>query len=287
MKYFNFINFIKSKLFILLLLVFFIFASKKLYHHNIFYVTLTSWKGRINLIHSNLENLLINNKNKPKKMILNLAIEEFPKKNAELPKEILNLLKKHRNFEIFWVENNNNVFKKLIPTINRFKNDLIITVDDDIVYPKDCFEKMIKCYNKIGGKNPVSFGHEFTDWNINGKIINTHFGAGSIVKYEYFNNKLNEIYSNSTVDRINKGIKCPDDILYTYAAMINGYKYIRCKEFFIDINLALKSTLNNSFSENYNKNYIFFHTEYETIIRNYIKEKYNISIEKLIKNIEK
>ena len=286
MKYFQFyINYFKYVLLVLIIIIHFLFLSKNLYSHEKLYITLTSWKGRINLIHKNLENLL-NNKIKPKKIILNLAIEEFPKKNSELPKEILNLLYGYKNFEIFWVEKNNNVFKKLIPTINRFKKDLILTVDDDISYPYDCIEKMIKCYYKLGGKNPVSFGTNYTDWNISGKIINSHFGAGSIVKYEYFNNKLNEIYLNTTIDRIQKNIKCPDDILYTYAALLNGKKKIRCKEYSINLKISNKLTIKNSFSENYSKNYTFFLLEYHNIIKEYIKRKYNITIIKLIQRIE-
>ena len=44
----------------------------------------------------------------------------------------------------FGLKKNNNVFKKLIPTINRFKEDLIITVDDDVFYPNDMIENIIK-----------------------------------------------------------------------------------------------------------------------------------------------
>ena len=47
---------------------------------------------------------------------------------------------------------------------------------------------MLKCYNKSGKKNPISFGTKFSDWHINGTVINAHFGAGSLVKYEFFNN---------------------------------------------------------------------------------------------------
>ena len=184
---FYFIFFFILKIWIFLLLIIFLFTSKNLYYHEKLYISLTSWKGRINLIHKNLE-ILLNNTNKPKKLILNLAIEEFPNKKSELPEEILNLIKSYRNFEIFWVKNNNNVFKKLIPTINRFKKDLILVVDDDITYPYDCIEKMIKCYYKLGGNNPVSFGTNSSDWNITGKIIGSHFGGGSLVKYKFFNN---------------------------------------------------------------------------------------------------
>ena len=114
-----------KKMKFLILLISILFFSYTFRNREKFYITLTSWKARINFIHKNLENLLIN-KIKPKKIILNLALEEFPNKKSELPKEILQLLKKYKNFEIFWVKENNNVFKKLIPTLNRFKNDITI-----------------------------------------------------------------------------------------------------------------------------------------------------------------
>ena len=150
---------------------------------------MTSWKKRINNAHKPIE-ILINNTYKPDKIILNLAVEEFPKKNLELPKSILKLLK-FNNFEIFWVYKNNNVFKKLIPTINRFKNDLIITIDDDIIYPFDLLENVIKNFIKFGSNKPMSFGSKYSDWLINKTRINSHYGACSIVKYEFFQEKLN------------------------------------------------------------------------------------------------
>ena len=282
----NLINLKKCFIFLNIIIIIILSFTLNLDNKKNFYITLTSWKGRINFIHKNLENLL-KNKMKPKKVILNLAKEEFPNKNLELPKEILMLLKKYKNFEIFWVNKNNNVFKKLIPTINRFKNDLIISLDDDILYPNNSIENMINCYNKLGKKNPISFGTNNSDWNINGKVIHSHYGAGSIVKYEYYNNKINELYINTTLNRINKGIKCPDDVLYTYAALINGYKYIRCKDFYIDSHLAAQQKLGKPFSEQNTKNFFFSHNQYHKIIRRYIKKKYNITIENLIDNIEK
>ena len=274
----------KMKFLILIKIIFFLFFSFTFRKRDNFYITLTSWKARINFIHKNLENLLTN-KIKPKKIILNLALEEFPNKNSELPKEILYLLKKYKNFEIFWVKENNNVFKKLIPTLNRFKNDIIITLDDDILYPSNTIENMLKCYNKLGKKNPISFGTKYSDWNITGKVINSHYGGGSIVKYEYFNNKINEIYLKTTVDRINKGIKCPDDALYTYAALVNGYKYIRCKDFHIDLKYDIN--LKNPFSDNNSQNNSFLINQYHNVLKRYIENKYNITIINLIKNIEK
>ena len=170
----------------------------------------------------------------------------------------------------------------MIPTLNRFKKDLIITVDDDIFYPNDLIQKMMECYKKLGGNNPVSFGMKTSDWIINGKIIHTHYGRGSVVSYKYFNNKINEIYHYTTEDRINEGIKCPDDMLYTYASLLNGYKYIRCKEY--NVKHSQKNSLyqKRPFSEIHNKNFLKLEKQYDKIIREYILNKYNISIEQLI-----
>lgn len=250
------------------------------YYEKVF-ITLTSWKERINDIHKTLENLL-NNTIKPKKLILNLSLEEFPNKKLDLPKNILDLLNKYYNFEIFWVKKNNNVFKKLIPTLNRIKNDLIITVDDDVLYPKDVIEKMVNCYKKLGGNNPVSFGNKNTDWIINGKIIGSHFGPGTILKYKFFNNKINEIYKYTTEDRINNGIKCPDDALYTFSALLNGYKYLRCQEYSVVPFYINSPKLKKPFSENYNKKISFLSEEYKQVIQKYIINKYNTTIEYLV-----
>jgi hypothetical protein len=245
-------------------------------------VTLTSWKKRINKAHKSIA-ILLNNSLKPDKVVLNLAIEEFPKKNLELPKSILNLLN-FKNFEIFWVSKNNNVFKKLIPTINRYKNDLIITIDDDIIYPFDLIENVIKNYIKYGYNRPMSFGSKTSDWIINKKRINSHYGACSIVKYKFFNEKLIEIYKETTEQLIEKNIKCFDDLLYTYVCLLNGFQYLRIKNYSIK-NYVKK---NFGFSENSSKQIIKRINEYHNLLINYIKEKYNITLEELInKNIKK
>jgi hypothetical protein len=244
-------------------------------------VSMTSWKKRIINTHKSLE-ILINNTYKPDKIILNLAVEEFPKKNLELPKSILRLLN-FNNFEIFWVYKNNNVFKKLIPTLNRFKTDLIITIDDDIIYPYDLIENVIKNFIKFGSNKPMSFGNIYSDWIINKTRINSHFGPCTIVKYEFFQEKLNEMYKETTEELVNKNIKCFDDILYTYAALINGFQYLRIKNYSIK-NYVYKSKFQDySFSENYsekNKNQSIY---YHNLLRNYIFEKYNVTIENLLK----
>ena len=234
---------------------------------------------RINKAHKSIE-ILLNNSYKPDKVILNLAVEEFPKKNLELPKSILKLLK-FKNFEIFWVTKNNNVFKKLIPTIKRYKNDLIITIDDDYIYPFDLIENILKNYIKYGYNRPMSFGSNYSDWIINKTRINSHFGPCSIVKYQFFNEKLIEIYKETTEKLIEKNIKCFDDILYTYAAMLNGFQFLRIKNYSIQ-NYKDKGLSDNGFSENYSKEIKNQMDNYHNLLRNYIMEKYKIGFINLI-----
>jgi hypothetical protein len=248
-------------------------------------VSLTTWKKRINIVHKSIE-ILLNNSFKPDKVILNLAIEEFPKKNLELPKSILRLLK-FKNFEIFWVNKNNKVFKKLIPTINRFKKDLIITIDDDYIYPFDLIENVLKNYIKYGYNRPMSFGSNYSDWSINKSRISSHFGPCSIVKYKFFNKKLNEIYKELIEKLMENNIKCFDDVLYTYAAIVNGFQYLRIKNYSIKKYKNKNIANNNGHSENNSKKIRSQRYIYHNLFRIYIMKKYNIVFENLIhKNIE-
>ena len=278
----------KKYLFLLFLLfdIIILFLVKLNKKNNRFYVTLTSFKERINLINKTLD-ILLTNTLRPKKIILNLSTEEFPNKELDLPPNILILLKKYTNFEIFWVKKNIKNFKKLIPTLNRLNlDDLVITVDDDILYPNNLFEQMIKCFNKYGRNNPVSFGSQTSDWIINGKIISSHYGRATIVKSNYFNNKIYEIYNYTTKSLINKGIKCFDDILYTYSALLNGYSYRRCKDYSINRFVSKSPKFNISISENNDMKINNQRLRYHNIIRNYIKRKYNMTIEELIEKIK-
>jgi hypothetical protein len=200
----------------------------------------------------------------------------------ELPKSILKLLK-FNNFEIFWVYKNNNVFKKLIPTINRFKNDLIISIDDDVIYPFDLVENVIKNFIKFGANKPMSFDSKYSDWIINKTRMYSHFGACTIVKYEFFKEKLNEMYKETTEELVNKNIKCFDDILYTYAALINGFQYLRIKNYSIKKYVYNSKFQDYSFSEKYSKKIKNQSIYYHNLLRNYIFEKYNVTIENLLK----
>ena len=52
----------------------------------------------------------------------------------------------------------------MIPTINLFKEALIIIVINDVIYPNDMIENIIKLYRKYDSKSPMSFGGRNSDW---------------------------------------------------------------------------------------------------------------------------
>lgn len=101
-------------------------------------VSLTSYPKRIDKIKYTLYSLLTQ-KLKPDRLILWLAHTQFPNKENDIPKDVLCL--KENGLEIKWCEDIKS-FKKLIPSLREFPNDLIVTVDDDIYLPDDWLEKL-------------------------------------------------------------------------------------------------------------------------------------------------
>ncbi|MDR3124507.1 MAG: glycosyltransferase [Endomicrobium sp.] len=78
------------------------------------------------------------------KIILWLAREEFPNKELDLPKELLELTKD--GLIIDWCDEDIKSYKKLIPTLKKYPSYTIITADDDTYYPKDFIYKLYKAY---------------------------------------------------------------------------------------------------------------------------------------------
>lgn len=107
-------------------------------------VSLTSYPKRMNFIKYSLYSLMTQNL-KPDKIVLWLAEEEFPNGLDDIPDDVLKFTK--WGLEIMWCENIKS-YKKLIPSLREFPDDLIVTVDDDIFLPKDWLEKLYSGYLK-------------------------------------------------------------------------------------------------------------------------------------------
>lgn len=107
-------------------------------------VSLTTYPARIKYIHTVIESLMMQTV-KPNRLILWLAEEQFPKKEKELPENLL-VLKKY-GLKIEWCDDLRS-YKKLIPTLKKYPDAIIITADDDMYYHPKMVQRLYEAYLK-------------------------------------------------------------------------------------------------------------------------------------------
>ena len=102
-----------------------------------FIVSLTSYGERIHSVHLVVMSLLVQSK-KVDKIVLWLAESEFCLDT--LPRQLVAL--QNYGLEIAFCKDIKS-YKKLIPALKKFPNDVVITFDDDVIYPFDHIERLI------------------------------------------------------------------------------------------------------------------------------------------------
>ena len=103
-------------------------------------VSLTSYPQRINQAIIAIKSLFLQTV-LPDQINLFLSTQQFEK--VKLPEELLNL--KEKGLAIHFVEEDLKSHKKYYYIFqNQKKNDLVVTYDDDIIYPPDSIERLIK-----------------------------------------------------------------------------------------------------------------------------------------------
>lgn len=107
-------------------------------------ISLTSYPERICGVHLTLYSLLLQSF-KPDLVVLWLAEEQFPLKEKGLPKKLLFL--KRYGLSIQWCKNLGS-YKKLIPSLIKYPNSVIVTADDDVYYEQDWLQKLFSSYKK-------------------------------------------------------------------------------------------------------------------------------------------
>lgn len=107
-------------------------------------VSLTSYPERMYDLKYTLYSLLKQSL-KPDKVILWLAREQYPNKEQDISDAILNMQK--WGLSIMWCEDIKS-YKKLIPTMQMYPDDIIVTADDDIFYPENWLELLYNSYLK-------------------------------------------------------------------------------------------------------------------------------------------
>lgn len=107
-------------------------------------VSLTSFPERIESVQHTLYTLM-RQTYKPSKIILWLAIEQFPAKEDDLPESLLAL--KTLGLSIEWVQKDIRSYKKLLPTLALYPDNIIVTTDDDVYYPVNWLDTLMQSYN--------------------------------------------------------------------------------------------------------------------------------------------
>ena len=104
--------------------------------------SLTTSPERINTV-SNTIKTIMNQTTKADEIVLYLAREQFENGERSLPASLLKL--KEYGLQIKWT-NDIKSYKKIIPALKEYKNDIIITFDDNICYEKDTIETLYNSY---------------------------------------------------------------------------------------------------------------------------------------------
>ena len=168
-------------------------------------VSLTTYSRRIGNIPTVLETIF-NQTTTPDLVVLNLAIDEI------IPDEVQKYIDS-KPIEVNRVPDTK-VFKKLIPTLKKYPNDVVISIDDDWLYPTEMIEDFVSVHNK------------YPNYPISGNksafcCMQCHCGCASLQKGSFLGDYLNEI----DYELISS---CPsDDMVYTYLSNLAGHPYIR------------------------------------------------------------
>ena len=173
-------------------------------------VSMTSWRKRIENVPLVVESIL-HNTIKPDRIVLNLSEEEFTEKERSLPKSVMNLVDKGV-IELIWTPRNLKAFKKIIPTMKKYPDDMILAVDDDFYYPDDFIATFVEKHRQYPD-SPIS-GNPFL---VNGTI--GHGGCASLVKARFYGKYIDELMDEKVLE-----LKM-DDIFYVFCAALNGYYY--------------------------------------------------------------
>lgn len=175
-------------------------------------VTLTTWKPRMRNIPLVLDSIFSQTM-PPDLVVLNLAYDEI------IPEDINNYLDQHK-VEVNRMDNLK-VYKKLIPTLRKYPDACVISIDDDWIYPAGMIEDFMLAHKKYPD-SPIS-GNKVI---LNG--LPCHCGCASLTKAEYFGK-----YLDCIDDRV---IHCcaSDDLTYTYFMAKNGRKYERTSGTYFD-----------------------------------------------------
>lgn len=198
-------------------------------------VSLTTFPARINIVYKTISTLLQQTE-KPDEVILWLANEQFPTK--ELPENLTRL--QEFGLTIKWCDDIRS-YKKLIPTLAEYPNDIIVTVDDDYYYDKDLIKTLLSEHKKypnciIGGRAMILVRKADGSYRLRRRsyiyddsylpsFLNPFIGFGGVL---YPPKSLHsDVFDR---EKFMKIIPTNDDAWFWINAVRNRTKFVPCKD---------------------------------------------------------
>lgn len=138
-------------------------VSEQAYGDKKIIVSLTSYGMRINDVHLVIESIMRQTM-KANRILLWLSEDEFSLDSipASLKMQI------PRGLEVRFCEDIRS-YKKLIPTFALCPNDIIITIDDDAIYPIDLIDRLYKCH-KASPSDIICTHSHIIEYGTNGNL---------------------------------------------------------------------------------------------------------------------
>lgn len=199
-------------------------------------VSLTSYPARISFVHLAIKSLMVQTY-KPDRIVLYLAKEQFPTK--ELPKELTDL--EEYGLEIIWMHDIYGHKKYFYPVLNQKENEVVITFDDDIIYPKNAIARLMRTHKKYpnclvcerGQTYDSSFEQNPGLWKIISSVgvkkptysMNPSPGGGCLIpKGAFYIDAVNE-------DKIRELAYKNDDLWYMFMCAQNKTKMVKTHKY--------------------------------------------------------
>ena len=131
-------------------------------------VSFTSFPKRIGYTVNVIDNVARQTR-KADKVLLYLAPEQFPGREADLPKPLLEQAQQGK-VELRWVKDVRS-HKKYHFVMQEFPEAAVVTLDDDLVYPDDMLENLFHCYLCYPGNISAMRAHLTVTDLANGKLL--------------------------------------------------------------------------------------------------------------------
>lgn len=185
-------------------------SSGKKYNGEKAIISLTSWKGRINTVVNTLYSLYTQCPGFH--IVLVLSEEEFPKKENELPTNLM-LFVENDIIELLWVYHNYKSFKKVLFTMDKYRDVPVISADDDCIYICNYAQKLYDEWVKHPHCVITNNG------NYKHNVIKVSRGPNTLFHYSLFSNVL------ANLNKIHFTI-LNDDAFYSAVYILNQIKLI-------------------------------------------------------------